>query len=171
MALTNPELSQSVLPLFVPHDQNPERPDRAGSCVLVRLFDRHFVVTVKHVFGRFDKQLFFLGRPGFPLIPLTVGGLYTTDDLDVAVIPLSDTQLATLGDLVFIPEHFVDGDPEQRPRPSDAYVVFGFPDSNSQFTLDHKLRKIKQLPFRLSDGGKTRHRGARRAESGLSLDC
>ena len=83
------ELSQFVLPLCVPDDRH-ERPDRAGSCVLVRVFDRHFVVTARHVFGSLDRQTFFLGLQGARLIEFTVPGIYTVnrppEDLDVAVI-------------------------------------------------------------------------------------
>src|SRR6478735_10128056 len=146
---TAEELSQFVLPLFVPDDRH-ERPDRAGSCVLVRVFDRHFVVTARHVFGSLDRQTFFLGRQGARLIEFTVPGIYTVNgppEDDVAVIPLSDTQLSRMTGLAFITEQFVEGEGDPPPFPGDEYIVFGFPDSNSQFKPDRRLKDIKQNSF------------------------
>jgi hypothetical protein len=148
-------LAQSVVPLFVPHDQDPERPERAGSCVLVRLFDRDFVVTARHVFGDRTRQEYFLGRRGSNLITFTVPGMFTVksadEDLDVAVIALTPTQTASLAGLVFIPEESVEIKAGQ-PSPRDEYVVFGFPDSHAQFRLDRPHRNIRQKSFYFRTG-------------------
>jgi hypothetical protein len=110
-----------------------------------------------------------VGRRGAKLIPLPIGGFYTTDDpdaLDVAVTPLSPEQQSTLQTqgLVFIPESRfdLDIDASQEPAQGNDYVVFGYSQSNSQFRIDRLVRKnIKQKSFTL-------HTGAAKAESTLS---
>ena len=143
-------LAESVLPVFVPDERHGEIPDRAGTCVLVRLNSRHFVVTAKHNFGDFTKQQFFVGRPRLgQVIPFHVGGIYTVNDLDVAVIPLNDEHLALLGGLAFIPEPYIEREHDRQPPSDDEFIVFGFPDSNSQFRVNRPTRKIDQNSFLL----------------------
>jgi hypothetical protein len=67
-------LAKSVLPMFVADDRDPPAPRRTGSCVLVRIFRRPFIVTARHVFEKFDRQLYFVGRSGSRLIPLHIEG-------------------------------------------------------------------------------------------------
>lgn len=144
---TSELLAESVLPLFVP---DPESPARAGSCVLVRLFDRHFIVTARHVFGDRTRQVYFVGRKRSKLIQLNVPGMYTIgppEDLDVAVIPLTAPQLQMFVGLRFIPEKWIELHAWEYSARRDEFVVFGFPDSNSQFRPDRRRRRIQQNSF------------------------
>jgi hypothetical protein len=147
---TSDQLAQSVLPLFVPNDSDPEAPARAGSCVLVRLFNRHFVVTARHVFGDLARRMYFVGRNGSKLIPFAVPGVYTIgppENLDAALVPLSGSQFDGLKGFRFISEQWIELEAGHYSAQRDEFVVFGFPDSNSQFRPNRPLRNIRQNSF------------------------
>lgn len=149
-------LAQSVLPIFVPDDHDNERPERAGSCVLVGLFGQHFVVTARHVFGPDirKRQQIFVGKTGSKLIRLRVPGIYTIegpprDGLDVAVMHLGSSEAAERLGFVFIPERSVEKRGDLEPSASKEFVAFGWPDSHSQFRLNRPGRRIRQNSFLL----------------------
>ncbi len=83
------KFEQSVLPMFSAIDDG--HPKRTGSCVLIHYRSRPFVVTAKHTLEN-NPVAIHVGRSGSKLIPLPIGGFYTTDApdaLDIAVAPLS----------------------------------------------------------------------------------
>lgn len=113
------------------------------------------MVTAKHVFGDLDRQVFFVGRRGAQLIQLTVPGIFTIgppEDLDIAVIPLDRTQTASLHSLVFLSERSLEIESDVRHSPGDEFVVFGFPDSNSQFRPNRQQNTIVQHQFYFRTG-------------------
>ena len=138
-----------VLPLFVP-DGN--RPERLGSCLLVQLFGIHFVVTAAHVLRGSEGSPLFAGRTGHKLIALPgLRGYFPNDEgtehLDIGVIPLGTSELARFDGLMFVPETSVENEVPQQPSPTDDYIVFGYPESNSQFRVDQPLRNVRQNSF------------------------
>jgi hypothetical protein len=162
---------QSVLPMVSAADDG--HPRRTGSCVLVRYGSRPFVVTAKHTLEN-NPLAIHVGRRGAKLIPLPVGGFYTTDAydaLDIAVVPLTPEQQSMLQEqnLVFIREtRFELGiDAPEEPAPGNDYVVFGWPESKSQSRIDRPRRKIKQNSFTLQTG-RAKPESAVRADVDLS---
>jgi hypothetical protein len=141
-------LAQSVLPMFVGDGDTPQR---IGSCVLLSLFGQHLLVTAKHVFGKRDRQWFFIGRQQSKLIPLHVPGIHTVatpdEDLDVAVVPLTTHHVAAMNGLAFIPERYIEIEPERDQSTDDEFVVFGWPASNSTYRVERKTRNIRQASF------------------------
>ncbi len=117
----------------------------------MRMFDRHFLVTAKHVFGKCDRQLFFVGRSGSHLVPLHIPGVYTVscadEDLDVAVIPLQLEQLAELRGFAFVPEQFLEVELDPYVNADDEFDVFGFPASHSQCETDRCRKNVRQNSF------------------------
>jgi hypothetical protein len=139
-----------VLPLFVP-DGN--RPKRLGCCVLVQLFGVHFVVTAEHVLRGTSDQPLFAGRAGHNLIPM-IGftGYFPTsrgaEHLDIAVMPLTESDLARFGGLWFVPEVAVEDDiGPHAPNSVHDYIVYGYPESNSQVRVERQRRNVKQFSF------------------------
>jgi hypothetical protein len=158
------QLERSVLPLFVQHEMRLNRPRRCGSCVLVRLLDRFFLVTAKHnlCVGRdgevIDGRTIHLGRAS-KLFTFPIHGFYASENLDVAVALLNQDQVSELIDrgFGFVVEPSVKADATESSEPShvNSYIVFGWPESGSQSHLDPTRKKIKQPPFtfctRISD--------------------
>jgi hypothetical protein len=147
MNLLAAHLEKSVLPIIGPHP-NRLLPALQGSCVLVELRFRHFIVTAKHCLA--DPSI-YVGVRGKKLIEVSFGGFYSINgpaDLDIAVIPLQHRQVADLNDLVFIPERFVETDATMYQTGTDNdHVIFGWPGSSSQFRPDRSRRNIKQKSF------------------------
>jgi hypothetical protein len=92
-------LQESVVPLFIADGNG--RPDRIGSCVLVRLDSEFFAFTAAHVIGEVGTARLLAPAEGkggelLPLPPCTAH-LWTTggnNDLDVAVLALPSRQLS-----------------------------------------------------------------------------
>jgi hypothetical protein len=147
-------LERSVLPLFVPKVDRIRWPSRAGSCVLVTLFGRHFMVTAKHVVswnGRLiDGENIHLASRGSKLFRFPVHGFYAAHHLDVAVVVLNPqhvTELTRRG-FVFIPERFIQtGSAHLSVCSPNHVIVYGWPESNTQFHVDPTKRNIKQKSF------------------------
>jgi hypothetical protein len=176
---TSDQLEKSVLPVFVASEDG--KPARDGSCVLVHLLGRHFIVTAGHVLRNTRGRPMYAGRQGHKLIQVSEPGFFTTEEdehLDIAVIPLNDRELSKLVDLVFIPEDSLElEDVDHQGGPANDHVVFGWPESNSQFRIDRRpggpRRNIRQNSFTLQTKLATPEIGVREnisSESHLVLE-
>jgi len=142
-------LGRSVLPIFLEADADPKR---LGSCVLVEMLERPFVVTAGHVLKGTRGRPIFVGPSGdYPIALGGVAAFYTSDehaDLDVGVIPLTDHHVSLLSTCTFVPEGAI----EMGMQEADHYTVFGYPESNSQFRVNRPARNIQQTTFNLTTG-------------------
>ena len=150
---------QSVLPMFSANDD--DHPKRTASCVLVHYRSRPFIVTAKHNLLN-NPVAIHVGRGGSTLIPLPIEAFFTShapDPLDIAVVPLRREQESMLQEhrLVFIrePRFDLDVDAKQKAAVGNDYVVFGWPESQSQSRIDRPARNIKQSSFSLQTGAAT----------------
>jgi hypothetical protein len=146
-------LQESVVPLFMDDDRG--RPDRLGSCVLVRLDSDYYAFTAAHVVrdvGSSRLSAPSTGRGGtlLPLPPSTAWLSPTTsyNDLDVAVLALPASALGVFERRVFLTGPEID----QADQPDDAgfassYFVLGYSASRTQVKISHERRQIEQKSF------------------------
>jgi len=154
--LLTERLQESVLPLFIYRDGQP---DRIGSCVLVRLDSEFYAFTAAHVIRDAGSATLFApseGRGGKlqPLPPCTAhlessGG---ANDLDVGVLALAAGHLGALQHHVFL----ADAEIDQEDQPDDQdddwsfYFVLGYSASRTQVKISKAERRIHQQSFRFS---------------------
>lgn len=149
-------LQESVVPLF--RIDSGSRPDRIGSCVLVRLQSDLFAFTAAHVIREASSARLFAPSEGEggKLLPLPsctayLGPSIGRDDFDVGVIALPPSHLGPFQKHVFLAETEID----QRNRPDgrgvDAfYFVLGYPSSLAKVTVSSTKRHIHQRSFQLA---------------------
>jgi len=149
-------LAHSVLPLFI--QDNRGRPDRIGSCVLVRVGSRPYAFTAGHVLkAAGSSRLFASPGPKGKLLPLPYtaapcaagepGGL----ECDVGVLPLHDNALGAFAHCAFLTGNEIDENDEPDGNGIlDFYFVFGYPASRTQVNVSHALRQIHQRSFQLT---------------------
>lgn len=149
-------LQESVVPLFI--GDRGGRPDRIGSCVLVRLDSDLFAFTAAHVIREAGNARFFApseGRGGklLPLPPCTahLRASEIHNDLDVGVLVLSARQLGPFQRRVFLAgtEIDLDDQPDDRGLAS-FYFVLGYSASRTQVTVSRAERHIHQQSFHCS---------------------
>ena len=152
LSAADPEVAQvirAILPVF---NNERERPERVGTCVLIRVHDHAFVVTAAHVIddiqgstGRFTVAI------GGKLITIHRDRFVTPpqDAADVGLVPLRPPVVNAFlqsGGL------FLDGDSIDENEKADGkdvlntlahtYFAVGFPASRSQSRIHHAQRKI-----------------------------
>jgi hypothetical protein len=154
--LLTERLQESVVPLFIYRDGQP---DRIGSCVLVRLDSEFYAFTAAHAIRDAGSATLFApsgGRGGKlqPLPPCTShlessGG---ANDLDVGVLALAARRLGAFQHHVFLS----DADIDQHDLPDDQddlrsfYFVLGYSASRTQVKVSKAERRIHQQSFRFS---------------------
>jgi hypothetical protein len=149
-------LQESVVPLFV--GDSDGRPDRIGSCVLVRLDSDYFAFTAAHVIRDAGSAPFFApseGRGGklLPLPPCTahLSSAVSDNDLDVAVLVLPAHRLGPFQRRVFLAGAEIDqADRPDDPRLSSFYFVLGYSASRTQVKVSRAKRLIHQQSFHCS---------------------
>jgi hypothetical protein len=145
-------LQQSVLPLFI--QDGRVRPDRLGSCVLVRLDSSCYAFTAAHVL-RDAGSAQLLAPPqgkGEKLLPLqwSTGLTVTADrnDLDVGVLVLPASALGAFEQRVFLTGLEVDEDDQpDEPGLASFYSVLGYSASRTQVKVFRETRRIDQKSF------------------------
>lgn len=146
-------LQESVVPLFT--DDERGRPDRIGSCVLVRLDSDHYAFTAAHVLR--DVGSSWLSAPatgrGGALLPLPPSTAWLSpsgrgNDLDVGVLALPASGLGAFERRVFLagPEIDQDGQPDDAGF-SSFYFVLGYSASRTQVKISHESCHIDQKSF------------------------
>jgi hypothetical protein len=149
-------LGQSVLPLFIEDERG--RPDRLGSCVLVRVDSNFYAFTAGHVLqGARHSRLWASPGPKGKLLPLPCDIGYQTPptegpyDLDVGILPLRAGALGAFKQCVFLTGPEIDEDDRPDDRGLAAYYfVFGYPASRSQVKVSSEARRIQQISFQLT---------------------
>jgi hypothetical protein len=148
-------LQKSVLPLFC---NRSGRPERAGTCVLVRLQSDFFVFTAAHVLRDAGSSIFFAPSQGevsklLPLPRCTAQLKFSGghNDLDVAVLLMPAHELGPFHQSSFLTGDEIDNDD----RPDDNglesfYLVFGYSASRTQVKTSRMKRHIHQQSFRCS---------------------
>jgi hypothetical protein len=149
-------LQESVVPLFI--GDRGGRPDRIGSCVLVRLDSDLFAFTAAHVIREAGNARLFAPSEGWggKLLPLPpcrahLSSLENHNDLDVGVLVLSARQLGPFQRRVFLAGTEVDlnGQPDDQGLAS-FYFVLGYSASRTQVKVSKAKRHIHQQSFHCS---------------------
>jgi hypothetical protein len=146
-------LQQSVVPLFIGDAER--RPDRIGSCVLVRLESDFFAFTAAHVIRDVGSSRLFApseakGGKLLPLPPCTacLSPASGRNDLDVGVLVLPASELGVFQQHVFLTCAEIDQDDQ----PDDEglgtfYFVLGYSASRTQVKVSKTARHIHQKSF------------------------
>ena len=154
--LLTERLQESVVPLFIYRDGQP---DRIGSCVLVRCDSEFYAFTAAHVIRDAGSARLFApsdGRGGKlkPLPPCTAhlkssGG---NNDLDVGVLALPARRLGAFQHHVFLAGAEIDQEdlPDDQDDLRSFYLVLGYSASRTQVKVSRAERRIHQQSFRLS---------------------
>jgi hypothetical protein len=154
--LLTERLQESVVPLFIYRDGQP---DRIGSCVLVRLDSEFYAFTAAHVIRDAGSARLFApseGRGGKlqPISPCTAhlkssGG---NNDLDVGVLVLSACRLGAFQHHVFLAGAEIDQEdqPDDQDDLRSFYFVLGYSASRTQVKVSRAERRIHQQSFRCS---------------------
>jgi hypothetical protein len=144
-------LRQSVIPLFIEREKG--RPDRIGSCVLVRLDSDLYAFTAGHVIK--DAGNFRLWAvPGLngTLTPLPCNTGFHTQYFDVGILPLRASALGGFAANVFLtgPDQIDEDNCPDDDGFATFYFVFGYPASRTQFKVSHTPPRINQQSFQLT---------------------
>jgi hypothetical protein len=154
--LLTDRLQESVVPLFIYRDGQP---DRIGSCVLVRLDSEFYAFTAAHVIREAGSATLFApseGRGGKlqPLPPCTAhlessGG---ANDLDVGVLALAARRLGAFQHHAFLGDAEIDQEdqPDDQDDLRSFYFVLGYSASRTQMKVSKAERRIHQQSFRFS---------------------
>ena len=154
--LLTEHLQESVVPLFIYRDGQP---DRIGSCVLVRLDSDFFAFTAAHVIRDAASARLFApseGRGGrlLPLPPCTahLKSSAGTNDLDVGVLALAARHLGAFQHHVFLAGAEIDQEdqPDDEDDVRSFYFVLGYSASRTQVKISKAERRIHQQSFRFS---------------------
>jgi hypothetical protein len=145
--LLTERLQESVVPLFIYRDGQP---DRIGSCVLIRLDSEFYAFTAAHVIRDAGSAKFFAPSEGKggklqPLPPCTAhlkssGG---NNDLDVGVLALPGRRLGAFQHHVFLAGAEIDQEdlPDDQNDLRSFYFVLGYSASRTQVKVSSRLRK------------------------------
>jgi hypothetical protein len=146
-------LQEFVVPLFIGGSHG--RPDRIGSCVLVRLDSDFFAFTAAHVIrdaasARLLAPSEAKGGKLLSLPPCTalLSSSEGHDDLDVGVLVLPAHQLGPFQQRVFLAGTEIDqNDRPDDQRPASFYFVLGYSASRTQVQVSKAERHIHQRSF------------------------
>lgn len=137
-------LGQAVRPIYRADDRGI--PDHEGSCVLLELNGRKYMVTASHVMesGKIeDSELYVGGENHF--IKITGEYLRTpapagiqNDPYDFAVWRLSDADVANLGDVAYVGSDNISRG--QTSSEGHVYSIIGYPNTKNR-SVDKSLRK------------------------------
>jgi hypothetical protein len=154
--LLTERLQESVVPLFIYRDGQP---DRIGSCVLVRLDSESYAFTAAHVIRDAGSAALFApseGRGGkLQPLPRCTAHLKSSEDasdLDVGVLALAAHHLGAFRRHVFLAGAEIDQE-DQLDDPDDLrsfYFVLGYSASRTQVKISKAERRIHQQSFRFS---------------------
>jgi hypothetical protein len=154
--LLTERLQESVVPLFIYRDGQP---DRIGSCVLVRLDSEFYAFTAAHVIRDAGSATLFApseGRGGKlqPLPPCTAhlkssGG---ANDLDVGGLALAARHLGAFQHHVFLAGAEIDQEdqPDDQDDVRSFYFVLGYSALRTQVNISKVERRIHQQSFPFS---------------------
>ena len=154
--LLTERLQESVVPLFICRDGQP---DRIGSCVLVRLDSEFYAFTAAHVMQDAGSAPLFAPSEGKggklqPLPPCTahLKSSGAAKELDVGVLALAARHLGALQHHVFLAGAEVDQEdqPDDQDDVRSFYFVLGYSASRTQVKISKAERRIHQQSFRFS---------------------
>ena len=150
-------LQESVVPPFI--GDRGGRPDRIGSCVLVRLDSDLFAFSAAHVIREAASARLFApseGRGGklqpLPAYTAHLKSSRGNNDIDAGVLALPVSRLGAFQHHVFLS----DADIDQYDLPDDQddlrsfYFVLGYSGSRTQAKVSRAERRIHQQSFRCS---------------------
>ena len=154
--LLTERLQESVVPLFIYRDGQP---DRIGSCVLVRMDSDFYAFTAAHVIRDAGSSRLFAPSEGkggkLQSLPQCIAHLNsseTANDLDVGVLALAAGRLGAFQHHAFLTDAEIDL--EDRPDDQDDlrsfYFVLGYSASRTQVKISKAERRIHQQSFRFS---------------------
>lgn len=142
---------ESVIPLFI--ERQPGRPDRIGSCVLVKLDSDFYAFTAAHVIEDAKRLPFWApAGPKGKLAFLPAKVAIKTDRLGVGIIPLRSSHLGRFAGYAFLTGS---AQIDEANEPDDLsftsyYFVLGYPASRTQTKINHGARQINLIDFHLS---------------------
>lgn len=154
--LLTQRLQESVVPLFIHRDRQP---DRIGSCILVRLDSGFYAFTAAHVIKDAGSATLFAPSEGkggklLPLPPCTAHLKSSTrsGDLDVGVLVLAASRLGAFQGHVFLAGAEIDQEdqPDNQDELRFFYFVLGYSASRTQVKISRPERRIHQQSFRCS---------------------
>jgi hypothetical protein len=146
-------LKQTVLPVFI-HDETG-RPSHLGSCVLVRLDDRHYAFTAGHVIeDAGGAQLWAAAANGklerLPSIAqFSSANADEPGDIDIGIVALESGSLGPFAECKFLDDIDAEGTAEHH-WSDNSYFVMGYPGSRKQSETNHRRRKIHVKSFHLA---------------------
>jgi len=150
-------LQESVVPLFIADSDG--RPDRIGSCVLVRLDSEFFAFTAAHVVRAACSALLLAPSEGAggKLIALPPCSAHLSssreNDLDVGVLVFPASQLGPFRQHVFLAGMEIDQDDQPDDQGfASFYFVLGYSASRTQVEISRAKRHIRQQSFHCSTG-------------------
>jgi hypothetical protein len=150
-------LQESVAPLFIGDEQG--RPDRIGSCILVRLDSDFFAFTAAHVLRDAEFSELWIPAEGkggtLSLLPWSRAGTSPpgANDLDVGVLVLRATALDAFQQRIFLTGAEID----EEDQPDDHgftsfYFVLGYSASRTQVRVSCATGSIEQTSFHCATG-------------------
>jgi hypothetical protein len=153
--LLTERLQQSVVPLFI---NRAGRPDRIGSCVLVRQHQEFYAFTAAHVIEDSGGATLFAPSEakGGKLRPLPLWTAHLKfsegpNNLDSGVLVLPPHQLGAFEQHTFLTGEEIDNDDRPDDQRLDTfYFVLGYSASRTQVTVSQTKRRIHQQSFRCS---------------------
>ena len=130
---------RAVTPIFGVSDRN--RPTGIGSGVLLRLFDRFFICTAKHVIDENkETTLYFDGSNG---IEELLGVFWSEPHYDISVRSLSPTEVQKFGRYTFLEQD--DLFLRSSIVPHTLLTAVGFPVSQYKIYYDRDLIRARML--------------------------
>jgi hypothetical protein len=142
------QLRSSIRPIVA--CESGGNPVPLGTCTLVEVDDRQFVVTASHVLDALPKNaLFVIGTPGTePLqmrgkivqTAIPAGGDRRCDKIDIGFWEVNTDAVKRLGRVRFLRDREFSAN--RAPTKGRQYMAMGFPCSRNKGAIDNVLRKI-----------------------------
>jgi hypothetical protein len=167
------KMARSVRPIYASDEDG--KPDLVGSCVLVEIESRKYVVSAAHVTDWTETHgVFVSGAAGTQPVQI-LGSLNSTkkpaegrekDKYDFAFWEVHPERLEELGDVRFLKESEFSSSASF--APTQRHVALGYPLSKNKDQIDHWNRKLKAVFSKYS--GKVTSNPALCDELGVSGD-
>lgn len=132
------------------------RPSHIGSCVAIKHKEQYYIVTAQHVMEHNAETSLYIG--GEDRLILIEGKVHSTlkdnssIDLDLAIIPLSESVYRKIGDIYYLEEKdMVLRDLEEYEK---YCLAIGYPNSKNKYNISNGLNVISE-PFIYSSNIKT----------------